>query len=94
MALLALDAQKALNAVHNLVKVELNENETIALADFVFNLGSGAFQRSTLRMRLNRNDRIGCASEFPKWVWAGGKIIKGLRLRRLAERDLFLGIKN
>lgn len=77
-------------AVDHLIKVELNENEHSALQSFVYNLGSGRLQSSTLRAKINRGDFDGAADEFPKWRRAGGKILKGLVLRREAERKLFL----
>ena len=77
-------------AVSRLIKVELNENEHSALQSFVYNLGSGTLQSSTLRRKINRGDMLGAADEFPKWRRAGGKILKGLVLRREAERKLFL----
>jgi lysozyme len=60
------------------------------LQSFVYNLGSGRLQSSTLRRKINRGDFEGAADEFPKWRRAGGKILKGLVLRRAAERKLFL----
>tara|TARA_R100001594_G_scaffold31269_2_gene58270 strand:+ start:778 stop:1230 length:453 start_codon:yes stop_codon:yes gene_type:complete len=78
-------------AVDRLIKVELNENEHSALQSFVYNLGSGRLQSSTLRSLLNRNaPREQVADEFPKWRRAGGKILQGLVRRRAAERALFL----
>ena len=56
----------------------------------MYNLGSGNLQSSTLRTKLNRGDYDGAANEFPKWRRAGGKILKGLVLRREMERSLFL----
>jgi hypothetical protein len=54
------------------------------LGSFTFNLGGGRLQGSTLRARLNRGDYEGAAEQFPRWVYAGGKL-KGLLRRRLAE---------
>ena len=77
-------------SVRNLVRVALNENEFSSICSFTWNLGSGRLQSSTLRAKLNRNDRIGAANEFPKWRRAGGKILRGLVRRRAVERDLFM----
>ena len=88
--LLRRDIKKAERSVERLIKVELNENEFSALCSFVYNLGSGNLQSSTLRAKLNREDRDGAADEFPKWRRAAGKILKGLVLRRASERKLFL----
>jgi lysozyme len=78
-------------AVDRLIKVRLNNNEFSSLVSFVYNLGSGRLQSSTLRSLLNRNaPREMVASEFPKWRRAGGRILAGLVRRRAAEKALFL----
>jgi lysozyme len=77
-------------AVDKLIRVGLNSNEFSSLVSFVYNLGSGRLQSSTLRVKLNRGDRLGAADELPKWRRAGGRILRGLVLRRQAERELFL----
>lgn len=84
------DYQDALNAVEELVKVPLSENQIGALASFVFNLGRGALLGSTLRKKLNQGDYKGAAEEFDKWVFAGGVKLNGLIARRAAEKELFL----
>jgi len=60
-----------------------------ALVSFSFNLGLGALQSSTLRMKYNRGDVQGAADEILKWNKAGGKVLQGLVKRRAAERALF-----
>lgn len=77
-------------ALRRLVKVDITENMFSALASFVYNVGSGAFQRSTMRMKLNRRNYEGCAREFPKWRMGGGKVLPGLVKRRKEEVSLFL----
>jgi lysozyme len=61
-----------------------------ALVSFAFNVGLGNLQASTLRQKHNRNDVFGAAQEFVKWNKAGGKILRGLTLRRQAESSLYL----
>ena len=77
-------------ALKRLVKVGITENMFSALASFVYNVGSGAFQRSTMRMKLNRKNYEGCVKEFPKWRMGGGKVLPGLVKRRKEEVSLFL----
>ncbi len=84
------DLKTTESRIASLVKVPLTENQFAALCSFVYNVGSGAFQRSTARMKLNRKDYLGCADEFLRWKYAGGRPIKGLLRRRVAERELFL----
>lgn len=71
------------------VKVELNDNQFGALVSLAFNIGNGAFGRSTLLKKLNKGDYEGAANEFGRWVNAGGKRLNGLVRRRAAEANLF-----
>lgn len=76
--------------VNKLIKVPLNQKQFDALVSFVFNIGGGALERSTLRMKLNRKEYFEASLEFEKWCFAGGRKLKGLQRRRLAEKNLFL----
>jgi lysozyme len=60
-----------------------------ACVAFSFNVGLGNFQRSTIRMKIGREDWDGAAEAFMSWTKAGGKELRGLVLRRTAERKLF-----
>ncbi len=84
------DLGEAKHWVHRLTRVPMSDGQYGALVSFVFNVGSGNYQRSTLRMRLNRGEYAGAASEFRWWRRAGGRILAGLVRRRAAERKLFL----
>lgn len=89
------DLDEAERAVRRLVKVRLNQNQFDALVDFVFNLGAGAFQRSTLLKLLNKGDYEGAALQFVRWNKAKdpktGKLreLRGLTIRREWEAKLF-----
>jgi lysozyme len=61
-----------------------------ACVSFAYNAGLGNFQRSQIRMRINRGDWEGAAEQFMTWVKGGGKVLPGLVKRRVAERALFL----
>ena len=78
-------------SVLNLIKIPLKQHEFDALVSFVFNVGSGNLQASTLRRKLNKNDHEGAAKEFTRWIYARGVKLRGLIRRREEERDLFLG---
>ncbi|MCY1340603.1 Lysozyme RrrD [compost metagenome] len=84
------DLHDAEKAIGTLVRVPLSQGQFDALASFVFNLGSGNLQCSTLLRKLNAKDYAGAADEFPRWNKAGGKVLAGLTRRRAAERALFL----
>jgi lysozyme len=75
-----------------LPNVQLKQCEFDALVSFSFNLGLGAFQRSTIRQALLRGDKKAAMESLVKYCKAGGKILKGLQNRRLDERRLFEGV--
>ena len=56
-----------------------------ALIDFTFNLGSGNLKSSNLRKRVNAGDWDAVPAELRKWVKGGGRVLRGLVLRREAE---------
>lgn len=90
-ALLLRDVAVAERAVLRLISAPLTDGRFDALAPFVFNLGGGALQRSTLRRKVNREDHAYVPDEFRKWVWGGGHKLPGLTRRREAEAVLYEG---
>ncbi len=91
LVILREDVRIAENAVLKLIKRPLTQGQFDALVSFTFNLGSGALQRSTLRRVIQRGEYSKVPHEFRKWVYAGGKKLRGLLRRREAEIRLFLG---
>ena len=89
-ALLAKDVQLAEQAVLRLIRVPLTDGQFDALVSFTFNLGGGALQRSTLRRKINRGEHEEGPRELMRWVWAGGRKLKGLMRRRAAEAELYM----
>jgi lysozyme len=75
--------------VLRLIKVKLTQGQFDALVSFSFNVGLGNLQNSTLRMKLNRGDYEGAAEQFLVWTKAGGKVLKGLVIRRTHEKEMF-----
>ena len=73
-----------------LLKVELNENQFSALVCFAYNVGTGALAKSTLlrKVNINPND-LTIRNEFMRWNKAGGKVLRGLTLRRESEANLY-----
>jgi lysozyme len=64
------------------------EQRLSAVADFIFNLGAGRYQSSTLRRRVNEGNWPRAASESRKWVFGGGQKLPGLVARREVEAIL------
>lgn len=85
LSMLHADIEGAQDAVKRNVLIELSQDEFDAYTSFVFNVGVGAFERSTLLKRLNNGDRAGACSELRRWVYAGGKRVQGLVNRRERE---------
>ena len=74
-----------------LPNMPLRQCEFDCLVSFAFNLGLGTFQRSTLRQALLRGDKKAAMESLVKYCRAGGKILRGLQIRRLDEKALFEG---
>ena len=79
-------------AVLRLIAVPLTDGQFDALVSFAFNLGGGALQRSTLRRKVNREEHALVPAEFMRWVWAGGRKLKGLVRRREAEVNAYIAV--
>ena len=91
-ALLAKDVVRFENGVNKL-GVTLTQNQFDALVAFVYNVGEGSFNASTLVKRLKAGDMVGAAAQFGVWNKARVKgvltVLKGLTTRRAAEAALF-----
>ncbi len=73
------------------ITVPLNDNQWTALTSLAYNIGFGAFKRSTLLRLLNAGaSKEEVAKQILRWNKAGGKEVKGLTNRRQAESNLFL----
>ena len=88
--LLRQDAVIAERAVLRLINVPLTDGQFDALVSFTYNLGGGALQRSTMRRKINREEHADVPEQFMRWVWAGGRKLKGLVRRREAESRLYI----
>lgn len=56
-----------------------------AITDFVYNAGEGNLLTSTLRRCVNAGDWAGVRTQLRRWVFGGGKRLRGLERRREAE---------
>jgi lysozyme len=88
-ALLAQDVKRSAACVNASVTVALTQDEFDGLVDFVFNVGTGAFEKSTMLVDLNKGDFSAAAEQFQMWDHAGGKVVAGLLRRRTQEAQLF-----
>ena len=88
--LLSKDLARFEMAVSSLVKVPLTQNQFDALVSLAFNIGTTAFQNSSVLRRLNEKKYEAAADAFLMWVKSKGRVLRGLQNRRKAERALFL----
>lgn len=89
-ALFRKDVARFEQAVNDKVLVTLNQGQFDALVSLAFNIGAGAFAKSSLLKSLNAGCPLIAANKFLEWNKAGGKVLSGLTKRRQAERELFL----
>lgn len=75
--------------INHLVTAPLNQNQFDALVCLTYNIGTQAFERSTLLKKLNADDMDGAAAEFLRWNKAGGNVLQGLVTRREVEATRF-----
>lgn len=73
------------------IEVNVTDYQHAAFLSFTYNVGVGAFSKSTLLKKLNKGDYEGACNELLRWNKAGGKVLNGLTKRRQAERDMCLG---
>jgi len=85
------DLFQASRAIVRLTNLYLNDFQYTALLSLVFNIGIGAYQRSTLRQVINRGELSRVSGEFIKWSKDHmGRTQKGLLKRRKAEARWFM----
>jgi GH24 family phage-related lysozyme (muramidase) len=94
-AQLAVDLQRFYDALVRAIPAVANwsSNRAAALVSWVYNVGVGAMQDSTLRRRILAGEHPPAVvqQELPRWNKAGGVVLPGLVRRRAAEVALFLG---
>jgi lysozyme len=71
--------------VRRCVTVPLYQHEYEAYVSLAYNIGVGAFCGSTLVKLLNQERYIEACEQIKRWNRAGGKVLRGLTIRREAE---------
>lgn len=74
-----------------LVKVPVSDDQFGALVSLAYNIGLGAFSKSTLLKRLNAGDYVSVPEQMRRWNKNDGKFMRGLANRREKEVALWLG---
>ena len=75
--------------VENCIERPISDNAFAACVSLAYNIGSGAFAKSTALRRINEGDMAGAAEAFLMWNKSGGRVVEGLKRRRAAEKVLF-----
>ena len=92
LQLLRSDAAYAAGGLRTrLAGMRLSQTEFDALVSFVYNIGLGGFDSSTVKKDLlARPPRFGqVPAHMRLWVYAGGEVLCGLHRRRISEGRLF-----
>ncbi len=79
------DVQKFEGAIKRCVTVPLHQYEYDAYVSLTYNIGEGAFCRSTLVKKLNAGDYSGACEQILVWDKFKGKPLRGLTNRRQGE---------
>lgn len=76
----------------NGMSINFRQEQFDALVSWIFNLGLERFSSSTLFKRIisNASDEE-ITDQIVKWVYAGGQPLVGLKRRRIAEANMWLG---
>ena len=62
-----------------------DEKKCNAIVDFVYNLGIGRLQTSTLKRKINAQEWEAAQEQLMLWTKGGGKVLPGLVKRRRSE---------
>lgn len=89
--LLQNDASAFARAVQRCAPVPMHQHEFDAFTSLAYNVGEGAFCRSTLARKLAAGDYAGACREILKWDKFQGQPLRGLALRRQKEYQLCIG---
>lgn len=83
---------KPVERVLNGMCISFTQNQFDALTSWIYNLGIGAFKSSTMyKYIVARRKDVEITDQMVRWVNSGGKPLLGLKRRRVAEANMFLG---
>lgn len=87
---LAADVEMFGNDVAALLVRAVSAAQFSALVSFAYNVGIGAFRRSSVLKAVNAGRFGDVPAALKLWVKGGGRVLPGLERRRAAEAELFL----
>ncbi len=77
-------------AVDVMVKPEMTPQTHAAFTSFAYNVGLGAFKKSSVLRLYNEGQPIAACNFLNRYIYAGGRVLPGLVKRREEERKLCL----
>jgi GH24 family phage-related lysozyme (muramidase) len=89
-AALAPELQLANSYIDRCITVAISNQERGAYVSGGYNLGPQLVCGSNLQRKLNAGDHEGACRELPRWNKAGGREVRGLTNRRIAEMNVCL----
>lgn len=87
---LSADVAVFASEIARFIRPALTSNQFSALVSFAYNVGVGAFRKSSVLAAVNRNDFDSVPRRLNLWVKAGGRVLSGLVKRRASEGQLFM----
>lgn len=76
----------------NGLRINFRQEQFDALTSWIFNLGEGRFNSSTMLKRILENAKDEeITDQLIKWTYSGNQQLPGLIKRRVAEANLFIG---
>ena len=87
-AWMANEMRAAADEIAKTVSVPLSDDDKAALDDFIYNLGAGTWERSSVLTHINRGDFDSAIKVLLQYDHAGGVVYAGLLRRRRAEAAL------
>lgn len=90
---LLISTEKHASEIRQCIKVPLHQHEFDAYVSLAYNIGTGAFCKSTLVKKLNAGDYEGACKQILRWNKVNGKTVQGLVNRREAEYATCVGEK-
>jgi len=88
------DIQNFAVGVERAINVPLSPAQFGACVSLAFNIGLGAFKKSSVLRFINKNQMTNASDAFLLWNKAGGKVLKGLVRRRAEEAEMFSSANN
>lgn len=74
---------------HALGDAPATDGQLAAMVSLAYNIGLGAFRKSTLLKLHKAGDYAGAQAQFARWKFANGKVLPGLVKRRAEEAEVY-----